>query len=156
MTVKGDTLNEPTETFVVNLGRHNAFLADTQAVGTITNDDPLPTLSIADVSIAEGDVGTVHAVFTVTLSAASGQVVTVNYATANGTATAGTDYAAASGTLSFPGRYHQLGTVTVNVTSDFANEPDETFFVNLSSPAQATMADAQGGPRSSTTTSSPS
>ena len=57
-------------------------------MGTITDDDAAPTLTIDDVTVAEGNSGTMNATFTVTLSAASGQTVTVDYATANGTATA--------------------------------------------------------------------
>src|SRR5437016_5529813 len=78
-----------------------------------------------------GDTGTHTAVLTVSLSAASGQTVTVTFATANGTASAGSDYTAASGTLTFaPGQLSQ--TVTVLVNGDRLGEPNETFFVNLS------------------------
>src|SRR5207248_187886 len=80
--VKGDLLNEPDETFVLNLGSvTNATLlgGQTQAVGTILDDDALPSLSIADASVTEGDSGTNTATLTVTLSAASGQTVTVAY-----------------------------------------------------------------------------
>src|SRR5262249_12674063 len=114
VAVNGDLLNETDETFFVNLGNaFNATLARAQGKGTIVNDDPLPSLSINDVSVTEGNGGTVNAVFTVTLSPGSGQVVTVNYATADGTATlAGNDYQAASGTLSF-----SPGTTTQTVTA---------------------------------------
>ncbi|MCG3200065.1 MAG: hypothetical protein GHCLOJNM_04594 [bacterium] len=103
----------------------------------------LPTLSIGDVTITEGNAGQSAAVFAVTLSAASGQTVTVGYATANGTALAGSDYVAASGTLTFtPGTLSQ--NVTVQVLGDTVDEEDETFFVNLSAPVNATIAKAQG------------
>src|SRR5262249_28723575 len=83
--VSADTLNEAAETFVVNLSSPtNATLAHGQATGTILNDDPLPALSIGDVSVTEGNSGTTAATFTVSLSAASGQTVTVNFATADG------------------------------------------------------------------------
>ena len=86
-------------------------------------------------TVTEGNSGTVNAAFTVSLSAASGQTVTVNYATANGTAVAPGDYTAASGTLTFtPGVTTQ--TLTVPVNGDTLNEPNETFFVNLSGPGQ--------------------
>ena len=62
---------------------------------------PMPGLSVNDVSVTEGNSGTTTANFTVTLSAAATSTVTVSYATANGTATAGSDYVAASGTLTF-------------------------------------------------------
>jgi hypothetical protein len=83
-------------------------------------------------------------IFTVTLSAASNLTVNVNYATANGTATlADNDYQAASGTLTFnPGDLTK--TITVLVNGDQKFEPDETLFVNLSSPVNATISDNQG------------
>ncbi len=140
-----DTTNEAAEQFVLNLSNssNGATIADAQGVATVTDDDPPPTASIDDVSLAEGDSGTTTFTFTVSLSAASAQTVTVNYATADGTALAGTDYAATSGTLTFaPGVTTQ--TVTVVVTGDTVFEPDQTFVVNLSSPTNATIADNQG------------
>jgi uncharacterized protein YhjY with autotransporter beta-barrel domain len=142
--VNGDVLNEPTETFFVNVTNVvNAVVVDGQGVGTIVNDDPLPSLSINDVSVIEGNAGTVNAVFTVSLSAASGQAVSVNYATANGTATAPADYTNTSGTLNFaPGQTTQ--TVSVPVVGETIPEANETFFVNLSGATNATIADNQG------------
>ncbi|QXW19640.1 autotransporter domain-containing protein [Comamonas aquatica] len=103
----------------------------------------LPTLSINDVSNSEGNSGTTTFTFTVTLSAPSAQPVTVNYATANGTAQAGSDYVASSGTLTFsPGQITQMLSVTVYGDTDV--EPDETFFVNLSDPSFATLSKPQG------------
>ena len=103
----------------------------------------LPTLAINDVTLAEGNSGTTAFNFTVTLSAASATAVTVNYATSNATATAGSDYVATSGTLTFaPGVVTQ--TVTVTVNGDTTVEPDETFLVTLSAPVNATIAAAQG------------
>jgi hypothetical protein len=95
---------------------------------------------INDVSKAEGNAGTTAFTFTVTLSPASTGTVTVKYATANGTALAGSDYTAASGTLTFtPGQTSK--TVTVNVLGNTTVEPNETFYVNLSSPSGATIFD---------------
>src|SRR5207249_3985573 len=100
------------------------------------------SLSINDVTITEGNTGTTAAVFTVTLSTASSQTVTVNYATADGTARAGSDYTGTAGTLTFaPGVTTQ--TLTVAVLGDTRNEANETFFVNLT-PSNATIADGQG------------
>ncbi|AWM39736.1 Extracellular serine protease precursor [Gemmata obscuriglobus] len=100
---------------------------------------PLPVLSVTGASVAEGNSGTTALTFTVTLSAPSLQTVTVAYATADGTATAGTDYTAASGTLTFaPGETTK--TVTVLVTGDTAAEADETFRLVLSSPVAAVIA----------------
>lgn len=102
-----------------------------------------PAMSIGDVTIAEGNKGTANAVFTVTLSAASNESVTVNYAAANGTATAGSDYTATSGTLTFaPGETNK--SIAIPVKGDRIGEPSETFLVNLSSPTNATLADGQG------------
>jgi glucose/arabinose dehydrogenase len=148
VTVNGDTVNEPDETFFVNLsGSLNAAIADGQAIGTITNDDgppPTPVLSVDDVSLPEGNTGTSNATFTVTLSPASTQTVSVDFATADGTATAGSDYVAGSGTLTFaPGE--TTHTVDVTINGDTTVEPDETFFLNLTNPTgDGTIGDGQG------------
>jgi hypothetical protein len=147
ITVKviGDTIDDgPTENFTVSLGAPtNASLTDGVGTGTITDDDPAatgPTLSIGDKSIVEGDTGTQNLVFTVTLSQASTQTVTVNFATANGSATAGTDYTTTNGTLAFaPGETTK--TISVPVASDTANEPHETFSVTLSNPSTGVSLD---------------
>src|SRR5438270_3853088 len=144
VTINGDTTNEPNETFNVNLSSPtNATISNTMGTGTIQNDDAVPTVSIGNVSQNEGNSGTTPFDFTATLSQASAQVVTVNYATANGTATAPSDYTATSGTLTFnSGTTTQ--TITVNVNGDTTFEPDETFTVNLSSPSNATISAATG------------
>jgi hypothetical protein len=140
--VIGDLVNEPTETFSVNLqNAKHASIADGQAIVTVVDNDQ-PTIRINDVSAPEGNTGTTPFAFTVTLSAASTTPVTVNWATANGTAVAGSDYQAASGTLTFaPGQTSQ--TVTVLVNGDRLGELSEKFFVNLSSPTNARIADGQ-------------
>ena len=143
--VLGDTLDEADETFTVTLSSPtNATLADDQGVGTITDDDAAPTLSINDVTVTEGNTGITNASFTVTLSAVSDQTVTVQYAAANGTATAGSDYTATSGTLTFTPGGSLTQTVTVSVIGDTGCEPDETFTVNLTNPTNATLSDGQG------------
>ncbi len=142
--VNGETLNEPSETFFVNVTNvTNAVVVDGQGVGTIVNDDPLPSLSINDVTVIEGNAGTVNAVFTVTLSAASGQAVSVNYATADGTATQPADYTNTSGTLTFTAG-QTTRTITVPVIGETVPEANETFFVNLSGATNATISDNQG------------
>ncbi|MEA9786279.1 putative Ig domain-containing protein [Xanthomonas campestris pv. raphani] len=142
--VNGDTLSEPNETFFVNISNvSGAGVSDAQGQGTIVNDDALPALSIDDVSVNEGNSGTTTATFTVSLSAASGQTVSVNYASADGTATAGSDYVARSGTLTFaPGTTAQGVAITVN--GDTAVEPNETFSVGLSGVSNASIARATG------------
>ena len=143
----GDTRNENNETFTVFLTNpQKATLVSGQSSGQglIQNDDAEPTVSIGDVTKAEGNSGNTDFVFQVTLSALSGKQVTVVYTTANGTATVGNaDYVATSGTLTFAAG---VGTqsVTVNVIGDLFDEADETFQVNLTNPTNATLADAQG------------
>ncbi|HEX5705470.1 MAG TPA: PQQ-dependent sugar dehydrogenase [Pyrinomonadaceae bacterium] len=143
VTINGDTTFEPNETFNVNLSSPvNATIDDNQGVGTITDDDGPPVISINDVSVTEGASGTTTATFTVSLSHTSGQTVTANYATAGNTATSGTDFVAASGTASIASG--QLSTtINVTVNSDITFEPAETFFVNLTNPNNGTLGDSQ-------------
>lgn len=104
---------------------------------------PTPSLSIGDVSLAEGNEGTTDAVFTVALSEATTQPVTVAYATGGGTAQAPSDYTPTSGTLTFaPGE--RTKTVRVAVLGDTVPEADESFIVNLSAPTNATIERGQG------------
>jgi hypothetical protein len=104
----------------------------------------VPPLTISDVSRLEGNSGTTAFVFTVSIPAAISQTVSVNYATADGSATAAdNDYQPQSGTLTFaPGETSK--TVTVLVNGDRLAEPVETFFVNLTEPANAVITDPQG------------
>ncbi len=102
-----------------------------------------PALSINDITLTEGNSATTAATFTVSLSEASVQTVTVNYATADDTATAGTDYQSSTGTLSFAAGQTTQG-VSVQVNGENLSEEDESFFVNLSNPTNATLFDAQG------------
>ena len=96
-----------------------------------------PTVSVSDASATEGDA----IEFTVSLSAASSQQITVSYATSGGTATSGTDFSAASGTLTFAAN-ETSKTVSVATTEDSDDEVDETFTLTLSSPTHATLGDA--------------
>jgi ELWxxDGT repeat protein len=140
--VKGDRLGEPNETLFVNLsGPTNATIADGQAVGTIVDDEP--RIRIRDAKGAEGNAGTVAFTFTVSLSIESDAPVTVNYTTANGTATAGGDYQATSGTLTFAPKEVSKN-ITVFVAGDHVGEANETFFVNLSTATNALIADNRG------------
>jgi hypothetical protein len=144
VTVLGDLVGEPNETVLVNLGAPtNATLADSQGVLTILNDDPLPLLSIDDPTVVEGDSGSRNAKFTVTLSAPATASVTVSYATADGTAVAGSDYTARSGTLTIPAGVTSA-TFTVPVLGDTVPEPDETFQVQLTGPTGAALAKGTG------------
>ena len=138
-----DLLDEHDETFWLRVtGPENATVGDGTATGTITDNDPLPEMSIADAGATEGDpIG-----FTVSLSAASGRTVTVPWATAERSAddedraSAGTDFTAASATLRLrPGA--TAATISVATADDEIAEADETFFVNLGEPTNATVDD---------------
>ena len=102
-----------------------------------------PSLTIDDVTVTEGNTGTVTATFTVQLSAAGEAEVTVQYRTANSTAAAGSDYQAPTGVLSFaPGETSK--TITVLVNGDWLGESNEMFFVRLSTATNASIADGEG------------
>lgn len=149
VTVNGDAVNEADETFTVTLTNPSgATLATATGTGTIVNDDSAPTVSIADALLTEGNTGTTPATFTVTLSAASGQTVSVHYQTNDGSASAGSDYTAvADTTLTFaPGETSK--DVSVDVVGDTTIEPNETFSVVLSQPTNATL----GAPATGTAT----
>jgi uncharacterized repeat protein (TIGR01451 family) len=142
--VIGDTAYESDEIFNVSLSSpSNATFADSIGVGTILNDDPIPTLSIGDATLAEGNSGATNAVFPVTLSAASGLSVIFSYATANGNATAGSDYVAKSGSITIPPGITSTN-ITVSVNGDLLVEPDEVFYVDLSSPVNANLLKREG------------
>ena len=135
-----DAIAEPSESFTVELSDPvGTAITNSTGVGTIAAD-AMPALSITDaVPVAEGG----EATFMVSLSPASSQVVTVAYATQDGTAVADSDYTAASGTLQFdPGMTSH--TIRVAVLNDTAVEPTETFAVELSDPVRATLADGTG------------
>jgi probable HAF family extracellular repeat protein len=103
---------------------------------------PTPAVSIADASVFEGNSGTSNAGFLLTVSPMTSSPVTVAYRTADGTATAGTDYDATTATVTIPaGR--TTWAVYVTVRSDRRREADETFFVNLANVSGATLGDAQ-------------
>ncbi len=143
--IAGDVLAEGNETFTVNLSNPaGATIADGTAIGTIVDDDSapvLPALSIADLAIAEGNGKHAHFMFTVTLDKTATGPVLVAYSTANGTATAGSDYVATNGTLTFAAG-ETSKTVHIDISGDTAFEGNETFTVNLSNASGATLADA--------------
>jgi hypothetical protein len=144
--VVGDTIDEANETFVVNLSNlvgSPGTIGDAQAVGTISDNDPLPVVSIDDVTVTEGNSGTTTATFTISLSAASGRAVAVDWATTAGTATAGTDFAAASGSRTIAAG-STTATVGITVNGDTLDETDETFEIVLSNPSNATVGDGSG------------
>jgi hypothetical protein len=148
VTVLSDTAYEGNESFRVNLSNAvGALVTDGLGWGTIVNDDPLsnlPHLSISDVSKNEGRRGTTNFIFTVTLSAPSTEIVTVGFATADGTAqTADDDYSSARGALTFyPGETSK--SITIKVSGDRRREGNDTFFVNLERGTNSLIDDGQG------------
>jgi Calx-beta domain/FG-GAP-like repeat len=141
-----DTRNEFRESFSLRLHHPvNAFIRREHAVAGINDDaDPLPTISIADVSVAEGDSGTTSAGFNLALSSASGKLVSLTYSTADGTATAGSDFQAASNQVLNIAPGATSAVISIPVNGDVSIEPDETFFINLSNALNSTIARAQG------------
>ena len=144
VTVAGDLLDEFDENFTLNLSNSvNATISDGLGLGTITDNDALPILSVDDVTVTEGDAGTVNAIFTVSLNTVSGRALSVDYATANGSATAPADYASAADRLDFAAG-ETTKTVAVTVNADLLDEANETFNVNLANATNATIGDGQG------------
>jgi hypothetical protein len=140
--IRGDRTPEPDKTFLVSLSNpSNASIARGQGIGMICNDDT--RITINDVRITEGNSETRNAVFTVRLSGAGNFPVTVNYATADGTAKAGSDYLARVGTLAF-GRRQTSKTIAIPIIGDRLVEPNETFSVRLSGATCAIIADGEG------------
>ena len=137
-----DVTDEQDETVRVTLSNPvNVTLNDSEGILTITDDDSEPTVSIADITIPNENA--VVRTTTVTLSAASEKTITVDYATADGTATAANDYISASGTLSFaPG--DTTKTVSFTMVQDTLDELDETFTIGLSNPTNTTISNATG------------
>ncbi|MBF0632961.1 MAG: DUF1566 domain-containing protein [Magnetococcales bacterium] len=118
-----DGTRSTTKTFTVNVGS---------------------SLSIGDITVTEGDTGSVAANFPVTLDKASGQAVSVNYATSVlGNTTANVDYTTSTGTLTIPAG-QTSGTITVPVLGDTLDEVNDVFRVTLSNPVNVLIADAQG------------
>jgi hypothetical protein len=134
LQIAGDAAPENDETFSVQLSNIVGGTShDASATGTIVNDDGLPpTVTIADVSQAEGDSGTSTMTFTVTRTGGT-QPFTIDYATGGGNATDGEDYLGTSGTLDFA-EGETSKTITVTVNGDTDGEPNETFTVQLSNP----------------------
>ncbi|MGH8459902.1 MAG: Calx-beta domain-containing protein, partial [Nevskiales bacterium] len=152
--VNGDTTVEANESFFVNLSSPiSGTITDNQGVGTIQNDDSAepgsPAVSIADASVSEGAAGTTAMDFSVTLSSAPAQDVTVTYKTVDGTATSATgpgqDFTGVSnGSLVIPAS-QTGGTITININGDLFQENDENFSVEITGVSNsATLGDTVG------------
>jgi hypothetical protein len=147
--IVGDLAVEPDETFTVTLSAATgAAVADGTAAGTIRDNDGdvRPRASVGDVTVTEGNTGTRAANFTVSLSSATNEVVMVDYTTIEHYAIAGTDFQAASGTVTFaPGETRQ--SISVMVCGDRLVEIAEDFYVRLSNPTNAGFPAAYGYPQ---------
>jgi hypothetical protein len=122
--------------------------AGSYTVSVLLNDGswttpPPPSVFVSDATVTEGNTASVSATFTVRLSQAADVDVTVQYSTANLTATAGSDYMAKTGTVTIPAG-QTSETFTVAILGDCVAEPTETFAVNLSSAFNASIGDGQG------------
>lgn len=137
--VTGDDVFEPDETFFIHLSAAtNAAIVRDQGVATILNDDDPPGITIGDVARDEGDFGTSILAFRVDLTELEQEDATVDFTTSDGSATAGSDYQAASGTLTIPGGSGS-GFIGIEVNGDFISELDETFIMMLSNPTNGTL-----------------
>ena len=151
VSITDDSTYEGNETFVVNLSGASGASLGTPSTATITiNDNETPPpgslqLSSATYSVTENG-GTVT--ITATRTSGSYGAASVNYATANGTATAGSDYTSKSGTLNWSDGDSASKTFTVSITDDTAFDGDETFTVSLSGASGASL----GAPSSATVT----
>ncbi len=144
--VNGDLFMEPNETFLVNISNPDRLsMGDPKGEVTIQNDDTtaVPEIRINDASVTEGNSGMSSVMFTVSVNMAPTAPVGVTYTTANGTATAGSDYVATSARLTLPVGVMSK-TFTIPVSGDLTPEPNETFLVNLSAAANATIKKKQG------------
>ena len=132
--INNDLISEPTETYNVNLSNvvttGSASITDVLGLGTILDNDAV-SVAIGDMSVNEADG---NAIFTVTLTGAIQDALTVDYATANVSALAGSDYADTHGTLTFTAGSPTGSTLTITVpiNNDLISEPTETYNVNLS------------------------
>src|SRR5579859_5502969 len=104
----------------------------------------VPRLSISDVTVSEINCTSQVATFTVSVSAPFGKNASVQFATADGSAVAGTDYTAVTGTLSFPRGSKASQTITVPITDVLIPGVNKTFYVKLSNPVNATLSKSQG------------
>jgi serralysin len=136
-----DIIVESDETVALTLATGTGYTigTTTAVIGTITNDDLLPNLNLsANQTIVEGNTNLQNVTYTVTLSSTSTKTITVQYATANGTAIAGSDYTSTSGTLTFnPGVTSQV--INIPILNDSLNEANETFSLTLNAPTNANL-----------------
>jgi hypothetical protein len=136
----GNTVFQANRSFTVKLtNAQNADISVSVGKATIVEDDPMPVISIsANNSVVEGNAGSTAVALTLTLSGATALQASASYATANVTATAGTDYTASTGTVTFaPGE--TVKTFVVSVLGDTVAEASEAFTVTITNTTQATI-----------------
>lgn len=133
--ILNDTIDEPDQTFTLSLSGVTGGTLGSPSVQTVTiqDDDPTAVVNLSNASVTEGNSGTTNLVFTATLDRGSEWNPSVNFATADGTAVAGSDYYTTNGTRSFPAGVTSLD-VNVAVVADRVSEGTETFSVGLSAP----------------------
>jgi hypothetical protein len=138
--VVADALDEPAEHFSIVLSnpQGGVTVGDSSAEITIVDDDDPVLLSVGDCAVPEGDATGGTCSIPLKLLSVSGQTVTVDYTTADGTATAGTDYVGTAATVTFPPG-DTLRTVAVEAIGDVTVEPDETFRVVMANPVNAVL-----------------
>jgi hypothetical protein len=138
--VSGDRVGEENELFFVNLSNPRfANIDNPRAVGTIIDDEPYVSMEYyITPEVTEGNTGTTPMTFTVVLSKASDIPVTVDFSTVDGSALAGSDYQAVTGTVTFAAG-ETIRTLTVQVIGDTQQENDEYFYVQLAAPTNAKL-----------------
>lgn len=141
----GDIVPESDENFTVGFTSPSGLTLPSSpytVTGTIVNDDAdAPHFTIADQAINEANAGTTNMIFTVSVTNMKTYDVNVSYATANGTAVAGSDYVATSGTLTFTPGGSTTQTITVPIVGDTTVELMEQFYVLLSNPTGGAVID---------------
>jgi hypothetical protein len=144
VVVNGDNTFEQDETFTVTLSNapSGTIIGGATGTGTITNDDSVPTLSVGNVSVNEGNSGTTTATFNVSLSNPTASAVNFTINTADGTATAGSDYVAIVNGNGSIAAGATSTTIDVTINGDTAVEANETFTLNLSAITNTTNATA--------------
>jgi len=140
--VLGDVLDESDESVFVYVGSVTNGTYVRSGTVTITDDDPLPSISLEPGFVQEGDLGSTNLTLVARLTPISGRQVFVNYAAGDGTAVSGVDYLPATGSIFFqPGQSN--ASVSIRVLGDYESEANETFLVRLASPAAALLANTE-------------